>query len=76
MIDPQDLDFANALSMKDAGYLCEALDAALTAMAHFGSEVSHMQTVSALHLVARREAAEAFKSKEMMFAPRLAEQST
>lgn len=56
---PSDFEFANALPFHDANDLLTALDAALSAMANYGSDEEHMMTLSTLRVVALKEQARA-----------------
>lgn len=57
-------DFEDQLEWKDANRLETALEAALTAMAHFGSDNDHMMTLSEVRIVALKAKADAFRREE------------
>jgi hypothetical protein len=56
---PSDFEFEVALPFHDANDLLKALDAALSAMANYGSDDEHMATLSMLRVVALKHQANA-----------------
>ena len=63
MLKPSDLQFADTLDLGTALALTESLNAALSAMADFGSREEHRMTVAALLLVAQSDLSSALNRK-------------
>ena len=59
----------NALTTNEAEALRESTEAAMQAMAHFGSDDRHIAVMANLHAVAIKASAEAFKASEKIKAP-------
>lgn len=60
----EDLELVNALDFKQSLDLLAAVDAAMDAMASFGSEQKHMEVMAMFRVVALREKQTAFVKHE------------
>lgn len=61
---PSDFEFTNSLTFAQSHALQTALDAALSAMASYGSDEEHMMTLSLLRVVALKDQATALRNLE------------
>ena len=62
MINPRNFELADTAPFAETTQAAEALKEALSAMAHHGSDIEHMNIIATLHCAMMKEVADSYRA--------------